>query len=146
MKYKPATHDIQLMTRAIKERWPVPEGARKRCVKEAVKILGSSDNSKLKVLASKFLLEVDKHNLAVTQHFDKEDRLDAGKPTAIYEKLDHPELVELADSVMSRFASLKQPKAITNEKEEKEKSDGEVVDDGGSVAGDETEPGDGGGA
>lgn len=57
------TEDQRLVSRAIKERWPMTGDMRERIVEETYGILEETDDDKLKLLAANTLVKVDGLNL-----------------------------------------------------------------------------------
>ena len=71
---------IQLYSRALRERWPIPESVRAEVVKEAQALL-RVDNPAVRSRAMAVLLQADALNQADAHLADRNGRLDAGKAT-----------------------------------------------------------------
>ena len=75
-----ARENQKLIRRAIKNRWPMPDGMLAKVLAKTDEHL-DSPNDRVSSQATRTVLEMNKQNISIDQEEDKNDRLDAGKPT-----------------------------------------------------------------
>lgn len=74
--------DLNLITRAVRQGWPVTAQAKEQAVEVAQRIMNSGEaDERSRVAALKALIEMDKVNQTDHWNEDKNVRLDAGKAT-----------------------------------------------------------------
>lgn len=79
------TTSLKLVTNAVRKGWPVPDEAKAEAVRAARAIIASTDDDPRAVVAAvKALVEMDRINQTDHWNQDRNDRLDAGKPTEIH--------------------------------------------------------------
>lgn len=79
-----ATHvpsDVNLVRRAAKERWPIPEHKRAVIAERLVDIVETNADARNQTAAARVLASMDGLNQTDEHLEDKNARLDAGKPT-----------------------------------------------------------------
>ncbi len=72
--------DRALLRRAIKERWPIPDATRDSLAAKLATVIETGDHREV-VSAARVLIAADALNQADDHLADKNERLDAGKPT-----------------------------------------------------------------
>lgn len=72
--------DAKLVSRAVRNGWPVPDHLRAKVVGRLDGLLESADD-RTAIAAARAVVEINKQNIEIDMAEDKADRLDAGKVT-----------------------------------------------------------------
>lgn len=74
-------HDLAIVRRALRERWPIPVEKRRDIAERVAKVAAESNDERSIVAAARVLAQMDGLNQADEHLENKNERLDGGKAT-----------------------------------------------------------------